>query len=250
MSVGALIVARLSSSRLPRKALLDVWGKPMVERLAERVLAAKTLDKVVLATSTDPSDDELEAAARRMGILCHRGSLESVNERVAGAARAHGCDSVVELLGDNPLIHSDLVDDVVRFYLDGGFDYAASVTAEYPVSDKEYKLFSVGLRVQVYSRAAAERYEDYPGYADVPGRGTTSYIFEHPDAFKVGYFEAKGRWGFMNRPGINFAVNYAKNLEFARAVFQRQYTADKNFSLERVYRQYDEEARLRGLLGA
>jgi spore coat polysaccharide biosynthesis protein SpsF len=222
----------------------------MIELMAERVLASEAIDKVVIATSNLPSDDPLEALAEKIGIGCYRGSLENVMDRIVNAAEAYDCDTIVELLGDNPLVHSELIDDVVRYYRDSGYDYAATVTREYPVSEIEKKLFSIGVRVQVYSSAIAQQSVDYPAYFGDEDKHPTAYIFERPEKYKVGYFEARGKWAFMNRPALTFAVNYRKNVNLIRAIFEKNYPEDTNFPLERVYQQLDLEKYLYILMGA
>lgn len=248
MSTGAFIVARLSSTRLPRKNIREILRKPMIEHLADRIRAAKLVDKVVIATSGLPSDDPLEELASHIGIGCYRGSLDNVMERITGAARAFECDTIVEILGDNPLVHSDVIDRVITLYKEKGLDYAATVTREYPVDRALIKLFSVGVRVQVYSQTAAARYVDFPEFFKNEDRGYSAYIFENPSIFKIGYLEACGDFHFMNRPDINFAVNYPDNFDAVRIIFERLYPADNNFSLKDVYSLFDTERYLYHML--
>lgn len=250
MSVGAFIVARLSSTRLPRKALMDILGKPMIERLIERVRRARSIDKVVIATSRDPSDDPLEALAAGIGLACHRGSLPDIRERLRAAAEAHGCETIVEILGDNPLVHGELVEEVVGLYQKGGYDYCASVTREYPEARSPRSLFALGIRVQVYSLDAARRHKDYPGYLEAADKGSTAYIYEQPRAFRLGFLEAKGRWASLSRPDLNFAVNYRKNFEMVSRIFERLHPQDPDFSLQKVIELYDRDKELRALMGA
>jgi len=116
MTTGVFIIARLSSTRLPAKNMMPILGKPMIQHLVERIAKSKTIDKIVITTSTLPSDDPLEALAEDIGIDCFRGDLDNVMERIVGAANYFNCDTVVEILGDNPLVHSSLIDDVVGLY--------------------------------------------------------------------------------------------------------------------------------------
>lgn len=248
MTTGAFLIARLGSSRLPRKNIMPIMGKPMIGRLIDRIRASSRIDRIVIATSDLPSDDPLESVAHDLGVDCYRGSLNNVMERIAGAAKAFESKTIVEILGDNPLLHSELIDDVIKFYQDGGYDYAATVTREYPVTDK--KFFSIGLRVQVYSRSAAEQHVKYPEYMDGNDKHPCAYIFENPETFKVGYFEAIGRWEFMNRPDLTFAVNYQKNFDLVRAIFEKNHPEDRNFPLEMIYGQLNEEQDLLQLMGS
>ena len=248
MSIGALIVARLSSKRLPKKNILKVSGMPMIQQLAERVSKSNFVDKVIIATSNLPSDDPLEELAKKIGIGCYRGSLENVMERICETASAYECDTIVEILGDNPLVHSDLIDDVINLYLKEGLDYAANITSEYlPFSEKK-SLFSIGLRVQVYSKIVADLYSDY---ADYPGNGRhpCAFIFDNPEKFKVNYIEAKGKWSFMNYPQLNFAVNYPKNFELTKKIYEYNYPHDNNFNLQKVYTQLKQQPELFELFG-
>ena len=250
MNTGAFIIVRLGSSRLPKKNIMEILGKPMIELLIERVKRSQLVDKIVITTSSHPIDDPLEDLAEKLGVFCYRGSLENVMERINGAAHAFDCDTIVELLGDNPLVHSDLIDDVLKLYNDGNYDYAATVTKEYSLFDMEKIFFSVGVRVQVYSRSTAERYIEYPQYIGNDNKHPCAYIFDHPEVFRIGYLEAKGKWAFMNRPDLTFAVNYRKNFNLIRSIFERNYPEDNNFSLKKVYQQLDEEKYLYLLMGS
>jgi len=244
MTTGAFIVVRLSSARLPEKGIMRILSKPMIELMIERVQKSELIDKVIITTSTLPSDDPLENIARKLGVGCYRGSLENIMERISGAAKAYDCNTIVELLGDNPLVYSDLIDDVIEMYKDGNYDYAAMLTKEYPVSDSTKKLFSVGVRVQVYSKSVAEQYLQYPEYINNDSKHPCAYIFDHPETFKIGYFEARDKWSFMNQPDLNFAVNYQKNFDLIRTFFETHYPNDNNFSLKKVYDQLDAEKHL------
>ena len=166
LKVGALIVARLSSTRLPAKNMVPILGKPMIQHLIERVGRASGVDLVAIATSTEPSDNPLCEFAEREGVPYHRGSLDNVMERVRTAAETLDCDAVAEILGDNPLVHSDLVDDVVRKFEEDSLDYAASVTNEYPGVDPSLKRFVLGI-----PRAGLPQGTSRPvvGFSRVPG---------------------------------------------------------------------------------
>lgn len=249
MATGAFLVARMGSARLKGKNTAEILGKPMIEHLVGRVRRAALVDKIIITTSTEKTDDVLEEIAEKLGVKCYRGALNNVMQRVSNAADALECDTIVELLGDNTLVHSALIDDVIKLYRDRRCDYCANVTKEYPISRNEVKLFSVGVRVQVYSASAARKWKKYPAYTNDPDKSTTAFMFEQPDIFKISYLEAKGRWEFMNKPDFTFAVNYFKNLELIRIFFGKHYPKDKNFPLEIVYKQLEDEPNLAELMG-
>ncbi len=99
----AIVQARMSSSRLPGKVLLDIAGQPMLLRVLARARRAQTLDGVLVATTTDPSDDPVERMCTEQGFPCHRGSLQDVLDRYYGAARQFEADVIVRLTGDCPV---------------------------------------------------------------------------------------------------------------------------------------------------
>jgi len=102
--VVAIIQGRMSSSRLPGKILMDLDGEPMLVRVVERVRMARTVDEVIVATTTDPTDYPAAELCKERGIACERGSLFDVLDRFYQAARSHQAEVVVRVTADCPLI--------------------------------------------------------------------------------------------------------------------------------------------------
>ena len=125
--VLAVIQARTSSTRFPRKVLEDLHGQPMLARQIERVLRAYSLDKVVVVTSTNIEDDEICEVATLARADFWRGPLADVQARILGACQQYGADHVVRLTGDCPLADPDVIDDVVSLHLSEGADYTSNV---------------------------------------------------------------------------------------------------------------------------
>jgi len=121
-----IVQARVSSSRLPGKVIRPLLGKPMILRQIERLKRIKQLDKLILATSTDPSDDRLAEVCVRDGIECFRGNLDDVLDRFYQAALQYRPDYIVRLTGDCPLADPELIDEVISFTLKGSYDYGCN----------------------------------------------------------------------------------------------------------------------------
>jgi len=243
----AILLARMGSTRLPGKAMLPLAGKPMLQFLADRVGAARAVDRVAIATSTAPEDDALATLAAELGLECHRGSADDVLGRLLAAAQASGDEQIIEVLGDNAMVHADLIDDVFERFGADRLDYAASLTNEYPHAAAGLRRFALGVRVQVLSvdaltrcagRAKGARYREH----------TSAYLAEHPDAFAVGFVEASGRWEALNRPELNLAVNYAENLELLRELVGED--RDPRLpDLPELVRRYDKRPELHAWMG-
>lgn len=109
----AIIQARRAASRLPDKVLLDIAGEPMLVRVVERTRRATALDGVVVATTTDPYDDAIEALCQQRGYAVSRGSMYDVLDRYYQAARFFQAGVIVRITADCPLIDPDVIDETV-----------------------------------------------------------------------------------------------------------------------------------------
>ena len=108
-----VVQARMTSTRLPGKVLMDLAGRPLLERELERLGRCARADEIVLAVTTNPDDDPLVALADRLGLRWYRGSEDDVLSRYAGAARRPDADLVVRVTSDCPLIDPEETDAVI-----------------------------------------------------------------------------------------------------------------------------------------
>src|SRR5271154_5883802 len=135
----------MSSTRLPGKVLMPLAGAPMILRQIERVERASRIDRLVLAASVDPPDDDLASAVARAGVAVHRGPLDDVLARFIGALDAHGpADHVVRLTGDCPLADPAVIDATI--------DHV--IGAAYGSNPPPRRTFPKGLDVEVMTAAA------------------------------------------------------------------------------------------------
>lgn len=116
----------MTSTRLPGKVLMDLAGRPLLVRQLERLRACADVDEIVIATTTNTTDDPLVAAAGAAGVRWFRGSEHDVLGRYAGAAREAGADVVVRVTSDCPLIDPDELGAVIAG-LTPEYDYAANI---------------------------------------------------------------------------------------------------------------------------
>jgi glutamate-1-semialdehyde aminotransferase/spore coat polysaccharide biosynthesis protein SpsF (cytidylyltransferase family) len=151
--VIAIVQARMSSTRLPGKVLADVYGRPMLWRVVSRLGRARLLDKVLVATSENPSDDAIARFCEQEGICCFRGSETDVLDRYYQAARAHRADVVVRITSDCPLIDSVVVDKVVDRFLNGRFDYVSNALRYTYPDGLDTEVFSFEVLEQAWREA-------------------------------------------------------------------------------------------------
>jgi spore coat polysaccharide biosynthesis protein SpsF len=148
MHVTAIIQARMSSHRLPGKVLKTVQGKTMLSYLYERLVHCRSLDSIVISTSTDPSDDPVAAFCRSNRIVHFRGSLLDVAGRFKSTLDYLDCDAFVRVSGDSPLLDQGLVDQAVRLFRTASCDLVTNV---FPRS------FPAGQSVEVLKRTSFSR---------------------------------------------------------------------------------------------
>ena len=153
MKTAAIIQARMGSTRLPGKVLMEIAGKPMLWHVVERTKAAKTLDSVIVATTINPEDNAIEKLAQKEGWLLYRGSSEDVLDRYYRAAKKFDVDIIFRGSGDLPLIDPVIIDTCVKKLLKGKYDYISNFFNE--EEDKSY--FPRGLDIRVFSFKALEK---------------------------------------------------------------------------------------------
>lgn len=173
--VVASIEARMASSRLPGKVLAPIAGKPTLTRLIERLRRARTLDAIVLATTTSPADDALEAWARDHGVACFRGSEDDVLGRVVAAHQAMDTEVVVELTGDCPLVDPALVDRVVDAFLAQPWDVVTTTRDSGYPQGTEVQVFRLVDLADIAARVADPAVREH----------VSLYFYEHPELYRI-----------------------------------------------------------------
>ncbi|MFZ3132817.1 MAG: NTP transferase domain-containing protein, partial [Desulfosporosinus sp.] len=127
LKICATIEARMSSTRLPGKVLLDLVGKPVLQHIIERLSRSKYVDEVIVATTDNPCDDQIVALCHSIGCAYFRGSEDDVLLRVLDTARDVNADIIVEITGDCPVIDWRHVDHLIELFFSGKYDYAANI---------------------------------------------------------------------------------------------------------------------------
>lgn len=204
--IVASIEARMGSSRLPGKVLMDIGGKPALARLVDRLRACTLLDDVVVATSTFPGDDAIAEWANNYGVAVHRGSEEDVLQRVVDAQRAMKSTITVEVTGDCPLLDPELIDLGIETFFANECDVACNVKIE---------SFPQGADVQVFRTNALA--EVAATIDDLAVREHVSlYFYENPDRYRTVHMLATAD---RRAPHVRLQLDYAEDLEFIRSVY-------------------------------
>lgn len=224
MLIVTVIQARTGSTRLPGKVLMPLAGKPLLVRMAERVMQAPLAGTVVIATTTDPADDAVAALCAAENMLCYRGHPTDLLDRHYQAALQYDADVVLKIPSDCPLIDPAIIDKVTGFYLDHQqqYDYVGNL---HPTS------YPDGNDVEVMSFAALENAWKHAS-RQLEREHTTPYIWENPQLFRIGSvlwetgkdFSKSHRW----------TIDYPEDYEFIRQVYDALYSGNPRFGLQEI----------------
>jgi spore coat polysaccharide biosynthesis protein SpsF len=221
----AILQARTTSRRLPGKLLQPVAGEPLLQRTIERVLLCLRIDRLVIATSIDPSDDPVEAIAARMNVECFRGAQDDVLDRYYQAARTFEAERIVRLRADCVLTDPSLIDEIVSHHDSGRHEYCSNVTE---------RTFPRGLDAEVFSFAALQatwREADAP----YDREHVTPFLQRNPVRFVHGVVRDT-----RDRSHMRWIVDAPEDLEFVNGVFERLYPFGINFSRNDIFELLEE----------
>jgi spore coat polysaccharide biosynthesis protein SpsF len=208
MKTVAIIQARMSSSRLPGKVLKEAGGRPLLDRMVERVRLAKRIDETVVATTVDPSDDTIAEFCTKADFPVFRGNLMDVLDRYYQASLTYHADIVVRLTGDCPFIDPKLVDETLDLMSNEKADFACNrlpppMTRTYPIGlDVEAVTFSALKTAWENAAQKHEREHVMPYFYEIPGR------------YKVVKLDYAVDYG-----ALRWTVDTPEDLEFVRAVY-------------------------------
>jgi spore coat polysaccharide biosynthesis protein SpsF len=207
MKTVAIIQARMGSSRLPGKVLLDLAGEPMLARVINRMCRAQSLDGVIIATTTEPADDSLVALCNARGWPCFRGSRDDVLDRYYRAAQEFGAAIVVRITSDCPLIDPEVIDRVVRELLDHRSrpDYASNVLPR--------RTYPRGLDVEAFrweTLKAIWQEDDNPAWRE----HVTQFLHHHPERFVI-----HSVLNDRDLSAMRWTVDTPEDLEFVRLIY-------------------------------
>jgi len=205
--VLAIVQVRLGSTRLPRKALLEIAGRPMVEHVVARARAVPGVDRVVLATTASPDDDALADFAGTAGVPCVRGSVDDVLDRFRAVLLAHPAAAILRITGDCPLLDPAVSGLVVDRFLRAAppCDYVSNVEprATYP-DGLDTEVFSADALDRAWRHARLPSHREHVTPYIRTGEGFRRDSVEHDRDLSA------HRW----------TVDEPRDLEFVRAVYE------------------------------
>lgn len=215
----AILQARMSSTRLPGKVLAEINGQPMIYWQITRILRSKSIDGIIVATSSERSDDLLAKTLENLGVKVVRGSLQNVFSRFKLAISDPQPDYFLRLTADCPLVMSELIDQMIVVFEKASVDYLSNIVDP---------TFPDGLDVEIISTPAFLSIEE-SSLSKYELEHVTPAIYQNPEIFKVQNF--KSNVDLRNR---RWTVDTEEDLKFVRKVFHQFKGRESNFTLSEM----------------
>ncbi len=219
MKVVAIVQARMGSTRLSGKVMMEIAGKPMLGHIIDRLKRAELIHSIVVATTDKETDAPIVKLAEDSGTASYAGSEEDVLDRYYQAAKGFVVDAVVRITADCPLIDPRVADRVIQRYLVEDCDYAANTLK---------RTYPDGLDVEVFSYTALERAWNEARWVS-EREHVTPYIRKNPDKFRLASVESG-----VDLSYLRWSVDRPEDLKFIKQVYEHLYKEGRVFYMEDI----------------
>jgi len=231
MKIGAVIQARMGSTRLSGKVMKNLEGKTVLDHVIERVKQSKLIDEIIVATTTDDRDSVIELEALRRGVKAFRGSEDDVLSRYYYAAKENDLDIVIRITSDCPLIDSKVLDEIIQCYLKSDYEIVSNAS-----SDLSNRTYPRGLDTEIFSfeilentfNKAKEKYQR---------EHVTPYIYEqsgHVFYYKNSIDYSKYRW----------TLDTAEDFKLISIIYKNLYHGKHDFYLSEIIELFEKNMEL------
>ena len=194
----------MKSSRLQKKAVKNIAGKPLIGRLLDRLTSEFSKSSVCLCTSDHPDDEVLIDIAKNYQIPYLAGHQLDVMQRFIIAGKAHGATNIVRVTGDNPLTDPMMIKQLLEFH--------KTSEAEYSYCDD----IPIGTRSEVVSLHALKRI--YDQLSNSNSSEYMTYMLNRPDKLKVKKLKLKDQE--IYEPQLSLTVDTMEDFEFVETIYQ------------------------------
>jgi len=205
--VAAFIQARVGSTRLPGKILADIAGKPLLAHVINRVNASKTIDSIVITTTTRQEDNPVRELASAQGVKYYSGNIDDVLDRFYQAALQFPADIIVRITSDDPFKDPEIIDKITSYLINHKkLDY---------VSNTIEPTYPEGLDVEAFRFRALEcawKKARLPSERE----HVTPYIWKNPDKFAI-----KNIKNSVDYSHLRWTIDFYEDLCFAREIYDR-----------------------------
>lgn len=233
VSVVCIMQARTGSTRLPEKVLKKIKNKTILEHDIDRVLKAKSVDELVIATTEKEEDNVIVDIAKNCSVGHYRGSEDNVLSRYYFAAKKYNAEIVIRITSDCPLIDPQIIDDMVNEFLklrkNENLDY---------LSNKVKMTFPRGLDVEVFTFDALEK-TFLEATQKFEKEHVTPYIYLNPNKFKIKNYENDTNYSMFR-----WTLDTEEDFLLIKTIYDHLYNENKMFLFKDVLKYVQENPKI------
>jgi len=246
-NISAIIQARLGSTRLPNKVLKTIQGSPMLWHIVNRLKNVKKINNIIVATSDLPENDLIEEFCSKYNILCFRGSEKDVLKRFYDTALFYNAEHIIRITGDCPLVDYQIINNLIKFYLAGDFDFSGIACGAGVSNEKNIKRYPDGLDAEIFSyKVLREAYKE--SNSDLEREHVTPFIWQNKDRYTIGTLYSK----IKDYSNLRLTVDDKVDFDFINWIYDQLYPKNNNFTfkeIEQLLNKYPNISKNKHLIG-
>jgi len=226
---GIILQARVSSTRLPGKVLLPFYnGSPLLAILLNKIRDADIDAKIIVATSLNPADDQIEEFCRNVGVSCYRGNEMNVLQRFIDAACHNGINRIFRICSDNPFLLTNYIDklyqQVIKYKEADYVSYRDSQGV--PSIRTHWGLFAEYVSLDAL-RKVAKLTDDKLYHEHV-----TNFIYSHSELFNIQLLPAPD--DIISRRDLRFTIDTVEDFEALQKLYVALVEKNSSFTLKQL----------------
>jgi len=206
----------MNSTRLPGKVLMEIEGKPMLSHVINQTISANLIDDVIIATSTNSSDEPIIAFCEKNNVKYFRGSEKNVLDRYFKCAQKFSCDPIIRVTADCPLVDPNIIDNILEKFERGNYDYVSTTITKQDSKWMDSTCnFPQGLAVEVAKFSTLNKaWENAKKPSEL--EHVFPYVQFHPELFNIGNLQNNEDFSY-----IRCTVDHPQDLDFVRKIYQK-----------------------------
>ena len=223
MKLGAIVICRYNSSRLPGKILKEINGKPILSYIIERLKCVKGLDEIVIATSDQESDQPIIDYCLKEGMKYYRGSLLNVAERFLNCSMAFGFDYSIRINGDNMFLDHRIISEMIEINNKNKYDMVSNVKGRTFPKGVSVEILNVKFYQKLFSKFKNKYFQEH----------VTIYFYENSGCGNFFHFKNDR---YLDAAGAQLAIDTEEDLINAKKVVASFETYHTNYGFEEVFK--------------
>lgn len=234
MKIIAVIQARIASTRLPEKVLMNLSGHPLLYHVVERARHSKRVDNVIISIPNSIQNQKISSFAKNYNIPVFTGDENNVLDRFVNTAKQFEPDLIVRLTGDNPLVDPTIIDSIIELHINHKADYTSNAVKRTNPRGLDVEVIQFKTLEKINGMSLEPQHKEH----------VAPFLYENPDLFHLQHFIAKG---ILRRPDLRFTVDTVQDWELMSEIYRRFYIPGKIIEVKDVIRWIDNNPRWLGI---